>query len=1046
MKTYKLDITICCLGLPMHGGTISSGEPLGGSETAALQASYALAKLGHRVTLFCNTEKQHSQDGVTFMPFGWVEALGNPEAKFPKGFFDFARSTPCDVMIVQRQPQMFQFEYPSKVNILWQHDLATKTGPSQFGPVIWSLDRIFVLSEFMKNQYKAVHGGPDELYHITRNGIDLDLIDSVPDQERDRFKMMFTARPERGLDILLTQVWPEILKREPRAKLYLSRYQDPTTLPLYTELANIAKQYGDSVVDLGHLGKQELYKHYKQSRLFLYSSVFEEISHITSMEVAGSGAVMIGPWKGACPETCAGAHVLIKDDGNIGLKGDAVDPGLKPPTPEFIRTFVDQTIDLIHNDSRWQQLSQLGRRRAEQWQWGPVAQEWTELFHRLIAKRSSDHKRMVKHLLVKSDVVGADKYAAKYHGEDPTIRPAVDKYIERFVPFMKATDPISRRAALAEFYEQRSGGDHADYRVAFWADTEPRCKVLIDWLGQHQEEVKSILDFGCAHGGYVRAVSNALPFLSALGVDISPALIRCCEELKRAPLQDGSPAIKYPDKVSFAIGDEHGDWNKPVEGKLNGASEPYDGPTEFDAVICMDTLEHLPDAEEVAAKLEKFCKPGGWMIFTVPHGNRERSEFVIKGIPPVHVRAFDQHDLVDIFGKRKDFQVMTFSDFAECELDRTFSGWYLVAFRGNDGLKNGSIDWERKFFLQGPRETLAICMIAHNSEDVLHRSLRSVQRIADQIVVVDNGPSTDRTVQVAGEYTKDVRAGTSPFFCYTHLVQHHQEHIQPGTCDIAGFETPRNESIEDIWCDWIWWQDSDETLLQWENLWKYLRPSPALMGYAIQQHHIAVDPPGILKRDIPVRLFRNHCGVRFFGKCHEHAETGINKGVGQACLMIPDVHIHHDGYLTEPIRRQRFWRNFKLLECDRVKYPDRILGKFLYDIRDNMHLAKYDMEKSGGQVTPYARQHLTAAVNAFRETFLSNDFAFLAEDALQYYSEALAILGEGLEVAINMDVRPFGTQLNGMQKFRVGSYGEAERLVKRMLEQKFQPFEGPYSR
>ena len=59
---YNLDITLCCLGMPMSGRTISSGEAIGGSETAALQVARELARLGHNVNLFCNTEAEHEVD------------------------------------------------------------------------------------------------------------------------------------------------------------------------------------------------------------------------------------------------------------------------------------------------------------------------------------------------------------------------------------------------------------------------------------------------------------------------------------------------------------------------------------------------------------------------------------------------------------------------------------------------------------------------------------------------------------------------------------------------------------------------------------------------------------------------------------------------------------------------------------------------------------------------------------------------------------------------------------------------------------------------
>ena len=260
----------------MAGDSISSGRALGGSETACLQLAQTLARKGHRPMVFCNTDAPHGRDGVAYLPIGWVR---QPDGgMFPKGFLDYARSTPHDLMVVMRMPGVMSWEFKSKVNLLWQHDLATRTGPSNFHPTCWNIDKILAISEFMKRQYQSVHGGPDDLYHVTRNGIDLELIDSVPPQERDHYKIMFTSRPERGLDIMLREVLPRILAREPKAQLYISRYDDVATLPLYEECARMAARFGDRVVNLGNLGKTELYKHYKQARVFAYSSVFEEVS------------------------------------------------------------------------------------------------------------------------------------------------------------------------------------------------------------------------------------------------------------------------------------------------------------------------------------------------------------------------------------------------------------------------------------------------------------------------------------------------------------------------------------------------------------------------------------------------------------------------------------------------------------------------------------------------------------------------------------------------------------------------------------------------
>jgi len=1026
----------------MSGDTIPSGKAIGGSETACIQLAETLARQGHRPIVFCNTDGPTMRDGVTYMSIGWVQQKNG--SMFPKGFFDYVRSTPHDVLVVMRLPGILQWEFKSKVNLLWQHDLATKTGPSNFHMTCWNIDRILLPSAFMKAQYQEVHSGPDALYHLTRNGIDLKMIDSVPDQERDRFKIMFTSRPERGLDIMLREVFPRILKREPKATLYISRYDDVATLPLYQECARMAQQFGDRVVNLGNLGKADLYGHYKQARVYAYSSVFEEISCISYAEFSACGGVFVGPWKAALPETAGGTGILIRDDGSIGRSGDPLDKGLGPVSAKFCDRMADEVVDLIHNDERWEALSKAGRKRAEKWTWDEVAEDWTRLAHELIGQRTSEPKRVLKHFLVNSDVVAAKRYAD--HLSDDRLKNSVKHYIDRFVPFMNIEDETERKQAIAKFYEERSGGEAATWQTAFWADTEPRTRVLIDWIAQHKDEVGSVLDFGCAHGGYARALSNAFSSLRVLGADVSPSLIRCANELRAAKMPDGNPACLYPENIEFVVGDEDMEpFPDGIDADSFKTAHPswfYDvGKNGFDLLVAMEVLEHLPNAEEVAKKLERHCKPGGWICLTMPHGHRERDEFVTKGVMPVHVRSFDKHDLMDIFGNRDGFHVVAFSDFKELDYDRTFAGWFMVFYK-NDGKELGQIDWERKFFLQGPRETLSVCMITNNAEATLHRALKSVHKIADQIIVVDNGPSQDSTVEIAKRYTDDVRIGTSPFWCYAHKVRHPQDQILPGVCDIAGFETPRNESTQGAWGDFIFWIDSDESLLNWQQVWQYLRPN-SYLGYAINQHHLAVEPHGSLKKDIPVRLFRNRQGMRCFGKVHEHFELAINAGVGPHVVVLP-LDIHHDGYLTEPIRRGRFARNIKLLECDRLKYPDRLLGIYLYDVRDNVHMARYQMEQNGGVVDEMVQKYAWHAIETFRKHFLAKD-VMLAQDGINYYGDALHILGLGIEIAIDLDVKREGAHLNGgVQRFRVADYNEAKLITDQLLRQRFGPFEGRY--
>jgi hypothetical protein len=203
-------------------------------------------------------------------------------------------------------------------------------------------------------------------------------------------------------------------------------------------------------------------------------------------------------------------------------------------------------------------------------------------------------------------------------------------------------------------------------------------------------------------------------------------------------------------------------------------------------------------------------------------------------------------------------------------------------------------------------------------------------------------------------------------------------------------------------------------------------------GYAVQQHHISIDAMAAMKRDVPVRLYRNIPSMRFYGVVHEHAELGINKGIGPNIMIISDLHIHHDGYLVESIRRDRFKRNLRLLQCDRKKYPDRLLGWFLYEIRDCQHMARYQMEQNGGVVDEMVAQMCNATINAYREKFMKENL-MMSEDAMNYYSNALAILGQGLDFAIDIDVGRPGSNMPPQKtqaKFRAQDLEEAITIIR----------------
>ncbi len=290
------------------------------------------------------------------------------------------------------------------------------------------------------------------------------------------------------------------------------------------------------------------------------------------------------------------------------------------------------------------------------------------------------------------------------------------------------------------------------------------------------------------------------------------------------------------------------------------------------------------------------------------------------------------------------------------------------------------------------RQTVSVCMIVKNAQGTLYRCLDSVKSIADEIIICDTG-STDRTREIAREYTDQV-------------------------CEIPwedDFAAARNESIRRATKDWVLWIDADEHLVGGEKLGKYLREN-MYHGYVIRQHHHAIDAQ--FKPDVPVRLFRNHRGIRFFGCVHEHPELALNEGITPA-VALGDVHIVHDGYITEEIRRKRFLRNLPMLMKDRKRHPSRRLG-LVFLARDLIHLARYDLERTHGVMSEKARAYLNRAIEMHRAHFTSPDDP-LHGYSFPLYQTALELLGEGIEVRYSLEIGNGGRRLAGASAFAKAS-------------------------
>lgn len=116
---------------------------------------------------------------------------------------------------------------------------------------------------------------------------------------------------------------------------------------------------------------------------------------------------------------------------------------------------------------------------------------------------------------------------------------------------------------------------------------------------------KNLLDVGC--GGGILAESMATRGATVTGIDLGEAPL----EVARLHLLETGQQVDYRRVSAEALAAEM--------------------PAQFDAVTCMEMLEHVPDPASVVAACATLVKPGGQVFFSTINRNPKAYLFAIIG-------------------------------------------------------------------------------------------------------------------------------------------------------------------------------------------------------------------------------------------------------------------------------------------------------------------------------------------------------------------------------------------------------------------------------
>jgi len=154
-----------------------------------------------------------------------------------------------------------------------------------------------------------------------------------------------------------------------------------------------------------------------------------------------------------------------------------------------------------------------------------------------------------------------------------------------------------------------------------------------------------ILDAGCGSGRHLRAARDR-PGSKVVGVDLNWEDLCCCrdhlsacgdqEDLKNSPQKEGDGESR-----PFLV----------VKSTVTNLPFPDES---FDAVICAEVLEHIPESQRAIRELVRVLKPQGRLAISVPRYLPERICWAISRAyheePGGHIRIFRKRELRTLLG------------------------------------------------------------------------------------------------------------------------------------------------------------------------------------------------------------------------------------------------------------------------------------------------------------------------------------------------------------------------------------------------------------
>jgi len=404
------------IGLPYDGDTLKK-RGLGGSESATILMAKELTKLGFKVTIFnnCNKDSKLAREGT----YDGVQYFDNTILDYKSDFkFDIVISLRTIIPFIT--PNLYkQFEgyNPQRYSAItanarhkavWMHDTFANGDLILEDLLVQGhIDEVFTLSDFHSTYVMNCDHGKRRNMEVlkhkffqTRNGI-VTYKNDVDIRKKDPHLYVFNAAFTKGMAPLVNDIWPKIKAKIPEAKLiciggfYVFPGQELDAQGKeWTKMSNDPKNKNLGIEFTGVIKQSEIADILERASYKLFPGAFPETFGISSLEAIAYNTPIIGTRFGALEETAVSEACYMID---YAIEPNSLFPFI--PKERQVEKFVHTVIMAHHNRYLHQQKQYACNQIKGVVGWDSVALQWKQHLYRQLGNYlSKEEYRKVCHI------------------------------------------------------------------------------------------------------------------------------------------------------------------------------------------------------------------------------------------------------------------------------------------------------------------------------------------------------------------------------------------------------------------------------------------------------------------------------------------------------------------------------------------------------------------------------------------------------------------------------------------------------------------------